>query len=244
MKHKSPHVIILGCGRSGTSIFGEFFDHLPEYQYYSEPSYERLKELDFSQPTAIKVPKSHPDFKSTKGLSFPLNDLIQTIDKPIQWYWQVRHPLDTICSLRVGIAKNWGHHPRPEDWQDWLDRPLLEQCAHHWNYINTTSYETVKGLVKVKHFEEMIGDSLGFAEQIATEIRLNISNNKATLQKWANRVQDTNNERFVEAKTSRAYSTKDHQVRVGRWKENLSEAEVAQIVPTVRETAERFGYRL
>ncbi|MEM6697098.1 MAG: hypothetical protein AAF599_01790 [Bacteroidota bacterium] len=243
MKQTLPHVILLGCGRSGTSIFGELFDHFPDYQYYSEPSYEIIKDLDFTIPTAIKVPKSHPEFSPTTGLSFPLDDLIKTINQPIKWYWQVRHPLDTICSLRVGIAKNWGHHPRPEDWKEWLNRPLLEQCAHHWNYINTFSYAAVKDLVQIKHFEQMIDDAYTFAVQIAQEIGVDVSKNKAVLQTWANRVQNTNNEQFVEAKTSRAYSTKDHQVRVERWRENLSKGEVAQLIPMVRETAEDFGYK-
>ena len=241
---KPAHVLILGCGRSGTSIFGELFDHLSDYQYYSEPSYQMIKELDFTIPTAIKVPKSHPDFPPTTGLSFPLKDLLETIPQPIKWYWQIRHPLDTICSLRVGIAKNWGHHPRPSDWEEWLDRPLLEQCAHHWNYINTVSYETVKEWVHIKHFEDMLDNSLAFAEGIAHEIGIDIHKNKLGLQTWANRVQNTNNQQFVEAQTSRAYSTKDHKVKIERWKENLSTAEVEQLVPMVKETAERFGYKL
>lgn len=241
---KLAHVLILGCGRSGTSIFGELFEHLPDYQYYSEPSYNTLKHLDFSTPIAIKVPKSHPDFPSTIGLSFPLEDLLQTIPPPIKWYWQVRHPLDTICSLRVGIARNWGHHPRPEDWKEWLARPLLEQCAHHWNYINTLGYEAVKDLVQIKHFEDMIDDALAFAEGIAQDIGANVHENQVALQNWANRVQNTNNKQFIEAQTSRAYSTKDHQVRVARWKENLSAAEVGKLVPMVKKPAERFGYML
>ena len=31
------NVAILGCGRSGTSIFGELFEAIPGYTYYSEP---------------------------------------------------------------------------------------------------------------------------------------------------------------------------------------------------------------
>jgi len=244
MTKNIANVIILGCGRSGTSIFGELFEHLPDYQYHSEPSYHAIKNFDFNIPMAIKVPKNHPNHPPTLGLSFPLEHLMEILPSPVKWYWQVRHPLDTICSLRFGIAKNWGHHPRPIDWQDWLNRPLLERCAHHWNYINTIGYEAVKQYVEIKHFEEMINDPLVFAENIAQEIGLDIDKNEVALQKWANRVQNTNNEQFVEAKTSKPYSTKDHKVRIGRWKENLTAEEVAQIVPIIKVTASKFGYRL
>ena len=41
------HVIILGCGRSGTSIFGELFEHIPGYMYYSEPPFDVVVDLCF-----------------------------------------------------------------------------------------------------------------------------------------------------------------------------------------------------
>ena len=37
------HVLILGCGRSGTSIFGELLEHLAPYTYYSEPAFADLQ---------------------------------------------------------------------------------------------------------------------------------------------------------------------------------------------------------
>lgn len=124
------NVLILGCGRSGTSIFGELFDHLSGYTYYSEPDFDSIIETPFDQPVAIKVPRESSRLESTTGLSFPLGLMLDTIPEPRMIYWQVRHPLDAIASLRTGISKNWGHHPRPPDWQDWQHRPLVDQCAH------------------------------------------------------------------------------------------------------------------
>jgi hypothetical protein len=31
------NAVVLGCGRSGTSIFGELFEALPGFTYLSEP---------------------------------------------------------------------------------------------------------------------------------------------------------------------------------------------------------------
>lgn len=236
------HSIVLGCGRSGTSIFGELFDHLPFYQYYSEPSYELLKSFDYKQPVAIKVPKESASFNSSAGLSFPLEDLLKTIPDPKQLFWIVRHPLDAICSLKVGIANNWGHHPKPEDWKEWLDRPLYEQCAHHWNYINSIGYNQVKDWVVLKKFEDLIMNPVDYANSICSEVGLSIEDCGEELNAWAKRVQNSNNKDFVEAKTSRAYSRNDHTVRVARWRENLTVEEVTAISPIIKDTATMMGY--
>lgn len=238
------HVLILGCGRSGTSIFGELFEDLSCYHYQSEPPYTELKTWSYDSPIAVKVPKESVGFQPTRGLSFPLEDLLQTIPSPRKIYWQVRHPLDTICSLKVGIAKNWGHHPRPADWEAWLSRPLIERCAHHWAYLNTIGYEQVADLAQLSRFEDMIADPLGFAIRIANEVGVDIDHHQMELQQWAQRVQNTNNKNFVEAKTSRPYSTTDHRVKVGRWKENLTAEEVAQVEPIIRPAMERMGYQI
>lgn len=236
--------MILGCGRSGTSIFGELFETLSLYSYFSEPLFGRYLESDFRRPVAVKVPEEDPQYESTPGLSFPLETLLAEVPSPKRFYWAVRHPLDAICSLRPGISNNWGHHPKPPDWRDWLARPLLERCAHHWNYLNSTGYAAVRQLAAPKRFEDMIRDPRGFAEAICEEVGLDPTEHDAELAAWARRVQDTNNRDFVEAKTSRNYSRPDHSRRVGRWKENLTAEQVAALVPMVRQAAEQFGYQL
>ena len=238
------HVLILGCGRSGTSIFGELFDQLNSYTYHSEPPYESLPTFDWSTPQAIKVPRVSMEKKPDPGLSFPLADILNQIPESRSIFWQVRHPLDTICSLKVGISQNWGHHPRPEDWKAWMDKPLLLRCAHHWNYINSVGYSKVRDLVKISRFEEMLIDPLGFAQAICTEVGVDLAAEREQYRSWADRVQNTQNEKFVEAQTSRAYSRPDHKVRIERWKENMPPQEVETVVPLVRHTAQLFDYNL
>ena len=64
------------------------------------------------------------------------------------------------------------------------------------------------------------------------------------LRRWAWRVQDEDNDDFEEAECSKPYSRPDHRTKVGRWRENLSAAEVAELVPLVAEVVARFGYRM
>jgi hypothetical protein len=244
MNFKASNVIILGCGRSGTSIFGELFQQLLNYTYLSEPLYEELLKLNYKNPIAVKVPRESPGYPPDSGLSFPLSQYFEVLPGSKTVFLQVRNPLDTICSLKVGISKNWGHHPRPPDWQDWLDKPLITRCAHHWNYINTVSFDRVKNIAVVTRFEDLILEPLNFAKKICSYAGIDSELNKTSLELWAKRVQNSNNNDFVEAYTSRAYSTDDHRVRVNRWKENMKKEEVEQVVPIIKEAAGNFNYNI
>ena len=241
---RAHHVVILGCGRSGTSIFGELFDQLTSFTYYSEPLFEELPNFDYRHPVAMKVPRESPGWEPSPGLPFPLASLLAVVPDPKTLFWQVRHPLDTVCSLRVGIADNWGHHPKPPDWEEWLQRPLLERCAHHWSYINSVGFRQVEQLARVTRFESMLSDARKFAGAICRRIGLDAEQQASQLEEWSMRVQNTNNTDFIEAQCSRPYSRPDHEVRVERWKENLSEAEVGTIVPILQAAAGRFGYQI
>ncbi len=240
----SSHVIILGCGRSGTSIFGELFEHIPGYTYYSEPPFDLVVDLFFKGPVAIKVPKESRGYPASPGLSFPLDAMLAVLPQPRKIYWQVRHPLDAIASLRPGIAANWGHHPRPPDWRNWLKRPLVERCAYHWTYINTVGYELAKPHVEVCRFEGMLGNPDGFARRICSQVGVNPDECEPELSAWSERVQDTDHAKFIEAKTSRGYSRPDHKNKIGRWRENLGHEDLRQVMPIVGDAAATFGYQL
>lgn len=238
---QSP-VLILGCGRSGTSIFGELFENLHGYEYLSEPPFSEAIST-FGDGVAIKVPAESAEFPADPGLSFPLDALLR-VAPTVRIFWIVRHPLDAISSLRIGIGQHWKHHPRPPDWREWLDKSLIERCAHHWNYINSFGFDAVHDIATVVRFEDMIEEPVRFAEKAIASAGLNISDHQGSLGQWAERVQNTNNKKFVEAQTSRHHSRPDHSVRVGRWRENLSARDVRTVTLMVADTNKRFGYEL
>jgi hypothetical protein len=98
--------------------------------------------------------------------------------------------------------------------------------------------------VKLTRFEDMISNPLDFASHICEDVGVDTKTHASSIRLWVQRVQNTNNTHFVEAQTSRPYSRPDHQVRVGRWKENLSEAEIKSILPIIEKTAATFGYEI
>ena len=234
-------VMILGCGRSGTSIFGELFEHLEDYSYRSEPPFAEVIAADFSTPLAFKVPHQSEGLEPDPGLSFPLAAMRRRAPD-MRFFWIVRHPLDAVCSLRIGIEQDWGHHPKPPDWRDWLDQPLIARCAHHWAHINSVGFAQVSQIATVVRFEDMISDPIGFAKDVCRVLGVNAHDRESHLADWAQRVQNTNNAQFVEAMTSRAYSRTDHSVRIERWRENLSATEVSTVLPIIAETGRSFGY--
>lgn len=84
----------------------------------------------------------------------------------------MRHPLDAVCSLRIGIGQNWNHHPRPPDWQSCLNRPLIERCAHHWVYVNSFGFDAVAGKATLVRFEDMVHMPFEFARKIISVLGL------------------------------------------------------------------------
>ncbi len=238
------NTLILGCGRSGTSIFGELFESLPGFTYFSEPLISEIASVVVDHPIAVKVPRETPGVVAPIGSSIDVNDLFAVCEGPFVVFWQVRHPLDAVCSLRIGIEQNWGHHPRPPDWLAWQARPLIERCAHHWAVINESGYAQVRQHALVNRFEDMITDPLACAIRAVQAVGVNPDEVTEALATWARRVQDTNNENFVEAQTSRRHSRADHRHKVNRWRENLSPDEVETILPLVADAAATFGYEL
>ena len=240
--NRPAHAVVLGCGRSGTSIFGELFRHIPGYSYISEPPFGALRGYDYTTPVAVKVPRPADGQPVSPGLPFLVDELLAAIPEPRRIFWLVRHPLDTICSLRVGIGKNWGHHPRPPDWESWLSEPLLRRCAHHWLHMNTAGYGSIRHLATVIRFEDMIRDPLGVARRTGESAGIDVAASDRQLRGWAKRVRNENNKDFDEAETSKSYSRPDHATKIDRWRENLSEDEATDLIPLVGATAVQFGY--
>ncbi len=241
-EEKYPPILILGCGRSGTSIFGELFQDLCPYRYQSEPTFADML-CSFGEACAAKVPTQSDGFLPDPGLSFPLSALFERYPST-KLFWIVRHPLDAVSSLRVGISNRWRHHPRPPDWKEWLERSVVARSAHHWSYINSHGFDAVSNKATLVRFEDMIRSPSHFVAGVCAEIGLSFVDRREQVRPWINRVQDANNEEFIEAQTSRFHSRSNHSVRVGRWRENLTTPELREAAKIVRRASERFGYNV
>jgi hypothetical protein len=189
---------------------------------------------------AIKVPKRSPGEAATDGLPFVLDELLAIVPEPRIFYWQIRHPYDAVCSLRPGISEGWSHNPRPPDWSEWLDKPVVMRCARHWQYINEVGFKAVQGLVKLSRYEDMVSDPIGFARKKCEEIGVDAAVTDAP--RWAALVSNRKAFDSYEAKHQVRWSRQDHKRRVERWRDNLSPSDIEMIAPIVRAAAEMHGY--
>lgn len=236
-------VIIQGCGRSGTSILGELFEHLPLFEYYFEPHLEDLDNeiLKGQQNIAIKVPKGGGVL--TSGLACNMDKLINLIGDDYKLLWIVRNPLDTICSLKPGIEDGWSHNPKPPEYFELLDEPWYIKASYHWLYINNQGFSSLKkfGKVHVVRFEDLINKSSEAIEELLYYLGLNIS--IKSLQPYVNKISNKVKDSY-HAKNQVYWFRDNHKNRVGRYKENLNNNQINEILEIVNPIAIKFDYQL
>ncbi|ARQ00962.1 hypothetical protein CAK95_19090 [Pseudorhodoplanes sinuspersici] len=223
------------------------FESLPSYRgrYRFEPAFDDLRTIDFKAgPVAIKVPKRSSGERMTPGLPFLLEDLLAIVPEPRVIFWQVRHPLDAICSLRPGITADWSHNPKPPDWMEWQKRPVIMQCARHWQHINETGYRAVRDIAAVMHYEDLVCDPHYFARQVCDKAGIDMIDHAEGIEAWAARVGNAKSPDSYEAKRQTHWSRQDHTTRVERWRENMSPEDVEMVRPVVETAARLHGYDL
>lgn len=246
MPARSRHVVILGCGRSGTSILGELFEADPAYDYRFEPALADLRSLPFgSGPVTVKVPKDDRARSGsfTPGLPFALAELLDLVPPPRVLVWVVRHPLDVICSLRPGIAADWAHSPRPPDFEQWLDRTLAERCARHWAHINGDGYEQVRDLAKLVRYEDLVFRPVATASSVLRHAGADRRSAARTAEAWAARVGNHKGAGAYEARHQDAWSS-GNATRVGRWQTELTRDDVERVRPVLGSIPDEFGYEI
>lgn len=236
-------VIIQGCGRSGTSILGELFEHLPLFEYYFEPHLEDLDNeiLKGQQNIAIKVPKGGGVL--TSGLACNMDKLINLIGDDYKLLWIVRNPLDTICSLKAGIESNWAHNPKPPNYLEMMNYSWYIKSAFHWKFINEKGLKSLQnyGIVQIVKYESLVTNS----ENVVTNILkfLGLEKNNFHLDDYIRNISD-NVDGSYHAKKQVYWFRDDHTKRVNRYKENLNQQEIEEIKEVLNNIPEIFGYYL
>jgi hypothetical protein len=243
------NVLILGCARSGTSILGEYFEHFPGYHYLFEPTLEPEKYAaafaNSGRPLAVKRPKVAHEAASTftRGLAFNWPALAEAFPGPYLVIWIVRHPFDTICSLRPGILSDWNHSPRPHNWRELRSQPWEIQCAAHWANINGPGFDAVRSVAKIIRYEDLVTDPQQTAELLGEWIGWS-GPCPESVNTWVSSVGNQKGGHSYEAKMQTRWSENNHHTRVGRHIENLNDVQRAALVPTVEAAAANFQYDL
>ncbi len=237
------NILIMGCSRSGTSIFGELFQNIDGLRYVWEPILDKIPPV--AGATVMKSPTMEATYQGridqlTPGLAFNVDTMLRVLPEPAV-IWLVRHPLDTICSLRPGIADDWHHHPRPPNWRAWKTKPLVEQCARHWRFINETGRAEIRPepVITIR-YEDLVSNPVdtGYVALTAAGISANAA--KDAVAKWAPGVSPDKG--GYEADMQTRWSRNDHSRRIGRWRENLSNEETDICWSVLGDSPLTYGY--
>ena len=236
---KNCNIVILGCGRSGTSILGELFEYLPEFNYLFELFLDKIVENLNNKRVCIKVPKGGKTL--TKGLACDMNELLNILGKDIKIIWIVRNPLDTICSLKPGIEDNWSHNPKPPNYQKLLNQPWHIKCAYHWNYINSVGFKIASnyGPFLIVKYEDLITKPQRTISQILDFIKS--KDHKIDILPYIAKLQNKTSDSY-HAKYQTHWFRNDHRTRINRYKENMTEKEISETYGIIKETSSNFGY--
>lgn len=228
---------------------GELFEHIPTYNYYFEPGIDFFdgNSLLPDRWWALKNPvdlaqgnRARAHERRTPGLPCNLDDLDARLPDPA-YVWLVRHPLDTACSLVPGLSNGWNHPPEPPMWEDLMVEQPIVRAAHMWEWVNGVGYPSLVERhpdTYVVRYEDLILDPRNTVSGLLAH--LNAPDQDMVMSRYLPLLNLSTG--GYEAKHQSRWVRSDHAAHIGRWKENLTDVQRAQVVPTVRVTAERFGY--
>lgn len=243
-----PHVLVLGSPRSGTSILGELFEVLPQFNYYFEPSVDWLNRTPWDiLRWAMKNPidlcegnRNRAVQKRTPGLGCDMREVIDAA-RNLTAVWIVRHPLDAIASSLPGLRDGWMHGPEPVEWEALLYTPAHIRAAFMWRWINREGWASANELFKVElvRYEDLVLDTRATVERILWHVG-GVDVSDPAVDRYVSLVDDATG--GYEAKHQDRWVTQGHTRHVGRWRETLTPGQVAEVTPIVGEVASSFGY--
>lgn len=245
-----PHVLILGAPRSGTSILGELFEMLPQFHYYFEPDIYFLKATreDFVRfRWALKNPidlhhgqRELAVGKRTPGLACDMSELLD-ITTNFKAVWIVRHPLDAVASSIPGVTNGWEHGPEPANWESLLgDEPHI-RAASMWSWINDAGWHNANELfdVELVRYEDLILRKRETVDRILTHVG-GVPLDEPAIDRYISLLNNETGQ--YEAKHQVMWVTRDHERRIGRWRETMTEKQVEEVLPMVSDIGKTFGY--
>lgn len=229
-------VLLFGCPRSGTSILGELFEHVPGYQFYFEPSMYSVKRLDHGTwQWALKNPLGPEPW--TPGLQCDLDDLIASVSSPTSLFIH-RHPLDVICSMQSAMSRGVDHGPVPPHAAAEPD-PLL-RAAHIWDWINFQGLTNIAARLETHmiRYERLITDPYNEIVKVLDRVGSPVP---ATVNNYTSLITDDTG--GYEAKHQDRWVTDNHTHRINRWHQEITPSAAAACWDVVANTAQQLGYQ-
>lgn len=254
--------LIIGCARSGTSILGELLASHPQVAYLFEankiwesvgPSADGSHRLlaDRATPDVCRRLRRELRRHVRPGTAIvvekcPRNALripfLRAVFPQAKLIHIIRDGRDAACSLVPGMASGQWLHLRPPGWQEIQARyEGALRCAVAWQSIIQIALADLQQSDHLEiRYERLVADPQTAARELMEYLQLPSA---PTMHDFAGRIQDRTAGSY-QARFQSQWYRPDHDVRVGRWRENLTPEQQDAIHSLIGPTLSRLGYEV
>ena len=252
------NAFIVGVARSGTSILGELIAAHPAVDYLFEaqrwelggPSINASHRLtaEHATPQVTESIRGWFDQHEKPGrllleknprhvLRIPY---LQAIFPDARIIHIVRDGRDAACSMVPGVGGEKWQHLKPPSWKTYFaDHSGAVRCAHAWQEAIEIALRDLESVDHLQlHYEALLGDPAQTLDRILAFLELDPS---AETTAFLSRLQDDAAGSY-QAQAQAVWFRDDHQVRMGRYKQNLTTGELAEINGFLEPTLTSLGY--
>lgn len=258
-------VFLVGCARSGTSIYGEAIAAHPDVAYLFEVSRiwnvaipdredHRLTAEDATPEIAKRLYEELAEAASDLGGGVVLEKnpkhvlRVSFLDALFPWarfLHIIRDGRDAVASLMFrNRGASWGHLEIP-GWQDLLARyPEAHhiRCAHQWRDAVMAARDEGRALGPDRYLEVRYEDLVRVPRDVVTRslefMGLGVTEE---VDAFLSRIQDETAGSYHARKQVRHY-VENHQRRIGRFRENLSEPQQTEVLEVCGDLLRDLGY--
>lgn len=255
---------LMGCARSGTSILGEALAEHPRIAYLFEASAiwndlvpdrpdHRLTAADASPEVARAIYRALAD-----AAGAPRDVLLEKNPKHViripfldalfphaKFVHIIRDGRDTAASLMFrNRGPRWGHLEIP-GWRDLLAAYPEKnhiRCAHQWREAVSIARADARSLDPGRYrevrYEDLIADPRGTIARLIEFLELEPD---PAVEAFLEKIQDETQGSYHARRQVRHY-VDDHSRRVGRYRENLTSEQIAEVEAVCGDLLVELGY--
>ena len=258
-------VFLVGCARSGTSIFGEALAAHPDVAYFFELSPmwnaalpprddHRLERSDATPDVARSVYESlareaggvDGDVLLEKNPKHVLR--VAFLDRLFPWarlLHILRDGRDTVASLMFrNRGERWGHLEVP-GWRELLERHPEKnhvRCAYQWRDAVVTARREGRALGEDRYLEVRYEDLVREPRKTLRRTLEFLGLSPASeVDGFCEKVQDETAGSYHARRQVRHY-VENHRRRLGRYRENLGEEEQDEVLAVCGDLLRELGY--
>jgi hypothetical protein len=251
--------LIIGCARSGTSILGELIASHPEVKYIFEAHHVwEMGGLGINGSHRLVVEHATPQVKRRIRKWFskrqsratliaektPRNILrvpfIRAVFPEAKLIHIIRDGRDVACSLMPGIGGQEWRHLKPPSWRElFSEQTGIIRCALAWKEIMEIA---LRDLSTVPHLQVRYERLVTAPQEVARDLLRYVGlADDPGVETFCNKIQNSTQGSY-NAKYQEQWYRDDHERRVGRWHENLSDTQQQTVNNLVASLLSQLDY--